>query len=81
MLDAERAAYAKHAAEWTARHPGKFAVVRGESLAGVFDTIDEALAAGARSFGLQPFLVRQLGQPPEHISIPALAMGLLRAHP
>ena len=55
-------------------------MVKGDNLAGVFDTMDEALAAGARTFGLQPFLVRQLGQPPEHVSIPALTMGLLRAH-
>jgi len=81
MLDTERDTYAKHAVEWNELHPGKFAVVKGDSLAGVFDTMDEALAAGARNYGLQPFLVRQLGQPPEHISIPALAMGLLRARP
>lgn len=81
MLDIERDTYSKHAAEWADLHQGKFAVVKGDSLAGVFDTIDEALAAGARSYGLQPFLVRQLGQPPEQISIPALVMGLLRAHP
>lgn len=80
MLDTERDVYSKHATEWADHYPGKFAVVKGDSLAGVFDTIDEALAAGARSYGLQPFLVRQLGQPPEQISIPALTMGLLRAH-
>jgi hypothetical protein len=81
MLDLERATYSENAAAWTAQHPGKFAVVKGDNLAGVFDTMDEALAAGARGFGLQPFLVRQLGQPPEQVSIPALAMGLLRARP
>lgn len=79
MLDQERAAFSAHAAEWTRLHPGKFAVVKGDALAGVFDTIDDALAAGARAFGLEPFLVRQLGQPPEQIRIPALTMGLLRA--
>ena len=81
MLDRELAAYEKNSAEWARQSPGKFAVVKEDSLAGVFDTIDQALAAGVSSFGLEPFLVRQLGQPPQVISIPALTMGLLRAHP
>ena len=79
MLDKERAAFARHADEWGRIHPGKFAVVKDDQLAGVFDTIDDALASGARAYGLTPFLVRQLGQPPERISIPALTMGLLNA--
>ncbi len=80
MLDLERQVYARSGAEWAREHPGKYAVVKGDSLAGVFDTIEEALAAGVRAFGLTSFLVRQLGQPPEQISVPALSMGLLRAH-
>ena len=79
VLDQERAIFEQNSAEWARQHPGKFSVVKGDSLAGVFATIDEALSAGVRSFGMVPFLVRQLGQPPELISIPALTMGLLRA--
>lgn len=81
MLDTERAAYAQHVAEWTRTYPGKFAVVKGDTLAGVFDTLDDALAAGARSYGLASFLVRQIGQTPENVCIPALTLGLLRANP
>jgi len=38
----------------------------------VFDTMDEALAAGALGFSLEPFLVRQLCQAAKEVSIPAL---------
>jgi protocatechuate 3,4-dioxygenase beta subunit len=30
MLDSERAGYVKHAADWAIRHPGRFAVVKGD---------------------------------------------------
>jgi len=81
MLDQERATFDRNSVEWTRKYGGKFALVKDDSLVGVFDTMEEALAAGARSFGLEPFLVRQLGRPVEKVSIPALAMGLLNAHP
>jgi hypothetical protein len=79
MLDKERAYFSAHAAEWGSIHPGAFVVVKDESLVGAYATIDEALAGGAHEFGLQAFLVRQLGAPPERITIPALTLGLLRA--
>ena len=80
MLDLERAYYAKHSAHWADEHAGRFVVVKGETLVGTFATLDEALAAGARNFGLEPFLVRQLGVAPEPVSVPALTLGLLGAH-
>lgn len=41
---------------------GKFAVVHGDELAGVFDTYADALKAGYEKFGLSPFLVKQILQ-------------------
>ena len=79
MLEKERAYYATHAGEWATQNPGRFVVVKDEALVGTFATLEEALAAGAHRFGLQSFLVRQLGAAPEQITIPALTLGLLRA--
>jgi len=80
-LELERTFYTKHEAEWMATHPGRFVVVKGERLLGAFDSIEEALAAGAAAFGLQSFLVRRLGDKPAEVNIPALTLGLLRANP
>ena len=80
-LEQERALYAAHETEWAAAHPGRFVVVKGDRLLGTFDSIEQALAAGAASFGLDSFLVRRLGERQEEVHIPALTLGLLRANP
>jgi hypothetical protein len=78
QLEEERAFYAAHEREWASAHPGKFVVVKGDRLLGAFDSIEEALAAGAAIFGMQSFLVRKLGEKQAEVNIPALATGLLR---
>lgn len=81
LLERECAFYAAHEAEWATTHPGRFAVVKGERLLGAFDSMEEALAAGAAAFGPESFLVRKLGEKQAEINIPALTLGLLRANP
>jgi len=79
-LEQERAFYDAHEAEWIATHPGRFVVVKGSCLLGVFESMEQALAAGAASYGLTSFLVRKLGERQEEVNIPALTLGLLRAN-
>lgn len=80
MLELERKYFSDHRAELLARYPGKFVLIKGEEIVGTYNTIEEALAEGARRFGLDPFLVRQVTEADEkEINIPALALGLLRA--
>ena len=81
VLEREREFYAAHEAEWVAAHRGRFVVVKGDRLLGAFGSMEDALAAGAATFGLDSFLVRQLGQKQDEVNIPALTLGLLRAHP
>lgn len=81
MLENERAYFSAHADEWARKSPGSFVVVKDEVLVGTFTSLEDALAAGAHRFGLQSFLVRQLGAEPEQINIPALTLGILRANP
>lgn len=75
----ELAYFATHAEEWDVLYAGRFVVVKGDSLLGTFSSMGEALAAGAREFGLSDFLVREIGQPAPAVSIPALTLGLLSA--
>lgn len=79
MLEQEIQFFTEHLAEWLERHSGKFVLVKGPELIGFFDTIEAALAAGARRFGLQPFLVRRVLETQETVNIPALALGILHA--
>lgn len=39
---------------------GRFALIAGEDLLGIFDTYSDALAEGYRSRGLSPFLVKRI---------------------
>ncbi len=80
MLEQEREFYAENLAEWLKKYPGKFALVKERELAGAFDTIEEALSAGARQFGLTPFLVRRVQEKQEELNVPALTLGILRAN-
>lgn len=80
MLNKEREYYSENLSLWLARYPGKFVLVKERELIGAFDTMDEALAEGARRFGLASFLVRRVQQAPEEVVVPALTLGLLRAN-
>jgi hypothetical protein len=81
MLDAERKFFDEHREELLRDYPGKFVVIKEQQILGSFDTIQDALGAGAREFGLASFLVRRTDQAPESFSIPALTLGILRADP
>jgi hypothetical protein len=79
MLDKERKYFETHRAEWLKKHPDKFVLVKGEELIGVFSTQQEALVEGARRFGTEAFLVRQVEESEQLVYIPALTLGILRA--
>ena len=80
MLERERKYFERKRAELAERHLGKFVLIRESKLLGVFNTVEEAMAEGARRFGLEPFLVRQIVENAEsEIHIPALTLGILSA--
>jgi hypothetical protein len=39
---------------------GKYALIRGEELLGVFGTYEDALTDGYKTLGLDPFLVKKI---------------------
>ena len=81
MLETERQFFDEHIEQFRSQYAGKFVVIKLQEFVGAFDTIDEALAEGAGRFGLDSFLVRHIGDVPREVSVPALTLGLLRAHP
>jgi hypothetical protein len=60
-LTAERDTYRREAGRLIAEgHEGKFALVKGDQIIGLFDTFEDARAEGLRRYLLAPFLVHQI---------------------
>ncbi len=77
----ELAYFDSHRTEWLGHYAGKFALIKGEVLAGTYTTFAEAYGSGVEKFGSGPFLIRQiLVRDPEQ-STPALFVGALFASP
>jgi hypothetical protein len=79
VLSEERAYYDEQLPNFLSAHAGRFVLIRGRDLLGVYDRQEETLSEGARRFGLSPFLVRRVEQTEPEVSIPALTLGLLNA--
>jgi hypothetical protein len=77
MLEKERTYFQQQRTEWLTKFPGRFVLVKNDALIGVFNTPDEALMEGARRFGLESFMVRQVEQDEQDVYIPALTLGIL----
>ena len=65
VLDTELEYFEQHRMEWYEGHAGKFALVKGTTLHGFFDTYDLALQAGYLIHGLvlnvpAPFLIKEV---------------------
>lgn len=59
VFDAELKTYRKHRQELLDSR-GEFVLIRGEDVAGAFDTYEDALEAGYAKYGLEPFLVKKI---------------------
>jgi hypothetical protein len=79
-LEDELRIYAQREEELKKSAPGKFVVIKHSDIIGTFDTLDDALTEATRRFGLEPYLVRQIGVQVENLQIPALTLGLISAH-
>ena len=60
VLATELATFAAHKAELLATAKGKFALIRGDEVAGTFDTEGDAVNQGYAKFGNVAFLVKQI---------------------
>jgi hypothetical protein len=59
-LAEERATYRDRLPELLAKHEGRFVLIKGPSVVGIFSNRSAALQEGYRRFGIVPFLVRQI---------------------
>jgi hypothetical protein len=80
MLEHEIQYFEDHRHELLAKHRHQFVLIKGDQLIGAFQTIEEALSEGTRRFGLDSYLVRQVEESEEPVTIPALTLGILGAN-
>ena len=62
-------------------HGGKFALIIGSELLGVYDTAEQAYIAGIESRGNVPMLIKHVLVEDPIASIPVLTLGLPHAVP
>ncbi len=60
VLDTELATYAAHRDELLREAEGKYVLIHGHEIAGVYDDEMEAIAEGHRKFGMVPILVKEI---------------------
>ena len=58
--------------ELRAAHEGKFALVRGTEIVGIFPTRNDAVDAGYDKFGLTPFFVQRIGPRRQIVFVPRI---------
>ena len=80
-LEQELAYFEANRARLLADHAGKFVLIKGTERVGTFDTAENAYTAGLQHFGNTPFLIKQVLPQDPVAHVPALSLGLIRAHP
>lgn len=58
-LEAELATYRNNVENWS-DHMGEHVLIRGDEVAGFFSSYGDAVKAGYKTFGLEPFLVKRV---------------------
>lgn len=59
-LEQELATYNRLLSTTLATEDGRFALIAGDDLLGIFDSYGDALSAGYKERGLEPFLVKRV---------------------
>jgi len=71
--------YTKNKADLLQKHEGKFALIKGRRLLGVFDSQAAAYSEGLKQLGNAPMLIVRVQAREPRVLIPALQVGLIRA--
>jgi hypothetical protein len=59
-LELEMSTYQAHQLELLPQNEGRFVVIKGQEIAGAYDTYEDALQAAYDRYGLGPFLVKRV---------------------
>lgn len=83
LLSREIATYDRLRQRLEAEHPYEWVVIRGDEVAGYFESFNAAATAAVGRFGSGPYLIREIGAPPLRVRtfavhVPATA-GMLQS--
>jgi hypothetical protein len=76
VLHSELAFFESHRLELVDRAAGKYALVKGSELVGVFETETEAIRAGYQRFGNEAFLVEQIVEADVPLKFTSFNLGI-----
>ncbi|MBI4574546.1 MAG: hypothetical protein HY713_14815 [candidate division NC10 bacterium] len=79
VLEAEVKFFESIKTELLQRHEGKYALIVGAELLGVFDHQEDAYKVGIEKRGNIPMLIKQVLKDDAPARVPALTVGLLHA--
>lgn len=75
-LEQELAYFEQHRSELLGRAKGKFALIKADALVDTFDSQFDAIRAGYRKFGNEPFLVKQIAAVDVPINFTSFNIGV-----
>lgn len=79
MLETELKFLSMHREELAKKYPGRFLVIRGEAITGVYESREAAMAGSAEMHGLVNVLIRRAEDVDEQAALPAYTFGLINA--
>lgn len=71
-LELELETYEAKLPELRAAYEGKFVLVHGTEIVGIFPAFEDAVGAGYENFGLTPFFVEQIGPRKQIVFVPRI---------
>ena len=60
LFETELAVFERHREEWLESDLGRFALLKGETVLGPYDTQNDAISIGYKEYGNVPFLVKEV---------------------
>jgi len=80
VLKEEVEYYNKMKLDLITKHEGKYALIKGQELKGIYNSEFEAYEAGVKMFKDEAFLIKHITKEEETVEFPALALGIIYAH-
>ncbi|MBI5154932.1 hypothetical protein HZA57_06820 [Candidatus Poribacteria bacterium] len=79
LLRQELELFEKRRSEFCRDHLNEYVLIKGDTEHGFYKTDDDALAAGAELFGMQPFLIKQVLLQDPVVELTSHYLGLIHA--
>ena len=79
VLEVELRFFESKKEEWLEKHRGRYVLIKGEELMGVFTSLEDAYNEGVKQYGNQPFFIKQVTEVENIEQVPSLMLGIIHA--